>query len=118
VAWNLPLNINNFRPSFLADLFRFMVNSTNRHWVVRQDNRLLGVLTWEASRTASDNLWLATTEEGENQVIQTLLPNALLDLSPFRPLSLNYPAGQAEEILREAGFMAHQVLIWMEIQFK
>ena len=118
VTWNLPLNINNFRPSFFADLFRFLSNTTIQHWAVRQDGRMLGLLTWEASRTATDSLWLATTQEFEDQAIESLLPNALLGLSPFRPVSLNYPAGQAEEVLRAAGFQAHQVLIWMEIQFK
>jgi ribosomal protein S18 acetylase RimI-like enzyme len=118
VAWNLPINPQAFKPDWLGDLFRFFNNSSIRHWTARQNGQVLGVLTWEPARTAADNLWLATTTGQENTVIRNLLPYAMQNLAPYRPVALNYPAGCAEDAFIEAGFLNHQVLIWMEILFK
>jgi ribosomal protein S18 acetylase RimI-like enzyme len=117
VAWNLPLNMHNLKPAWLGDLFRFFSNSPIQHWVARQNGQARGVLTWEPSRMAVDNFWLATTPDQENTVIQNLLPYAIQKLAPYRPVAVNYPAGCADDAFTQAGFQNHQVLIWMEIQF-
>jgi hypothetical protein len=36
----------------------------------------------------------------------------------MRPLSVNYPAGKAEEAFQKAGYDPLNTLIWMEQRFK
>lgn len=118
VTWNLPINPATFKPSLISDFLRFLNNSSIHHWAARQAGRLLGVLTWEASRAAADNLWMATTPADEDLALRVLLPNTLLSLDAYRPLALNYPAEHAVEALEASGFQAHHTLIWMEIRIK
>jgi ribosomal protein S18 acetylase RimI-like enzyme len=114
VAWNLPFNANNLKPSLITDLIRFISGETIHHWTVRRNGSLLGTLSFEPTTTSNDNLWLAASPSTEEEVILNLLPIALHDLAPFRPLSLNYQAGRAEEAFTGVGFKIHQTLIWME----
>ncbi len=114
VAWNLPFNANSFKPSLITDLIRFISGETTHHWAARQNGRLLGALSFEPTPTSADNLWLAAPPSIEEEVILNLLPFALHNIAPFRPLTLNYPAGRAEEAFMAVGFKLHQTLIWME----
>jgi GNAT superfamily N-acetyltransferase len=118
VAWNLSLAVHNFKPGFWHELARFFGGSPTQHWAARRNGKLLGLLTWEPSRTSADNLWLAAPPETEEAAIRTLLPRVTHRLSPGRPLSLNYPAGRAESAFLAAGFSLQQTLIWMKVTFK
>jgi GNAT superfamily N-acetyltransferase len=114
VAWNLPFNANNLKPSLITDLIRFISGETINHWAARRNGELLGTLSFERGPTSTDNLWLAAPPSTDEEVVPGLLPFALHDLAPFRPLTLNYPAGRAEEAFINVGFKIHQTLIWME----
>jgi ribosomal protein S18 acetylase RimI-like enzyme len=114
VAWNLPFNVNNLKPSLVADLVRFISGEAVHHWAVRQNGRLLGVLSFEPTFTSNDTLWLAASPATEEEVIRNLLPFVFHAMAPFRPLSLNYQAGRAEEAFKRVGLKIHQTLIWME----
>jgi predicted N-acetyltransferase YhbS len=118
VTWNLSLSAHNFKPGFWHDLAHFLGGSSTQHWAARREGKLLGLLTWEPSRTSTDNLWLAAPPETEAAAIQTLLPRVTNRLTAGRPLSLNYPSGRAEDAFRAAGFRAQQILLWMKITFK
>ncbi len=115
VAWNLPFNVNAFKPSLIMDIFRFIGAETHHQWAARQNGRLLGALSFEPTSTSADNLWLAAPSATEAEAVLALLPVALQGLAPFRPLSLNYPAGRAEEAFIGVGLTIHQTLIWMEV---
>jgi predicted N-acetyltransferase YhbS len=118
VTWNLPISIQEYQPGFWRDLKRFMGENPIRHWAARKDGQLVGILTWQPSRTFSDNLWLAAPANSEEEAISVLLPLASASLSPSRPLSLNYPAGRAEIAFQANGFKQQQYLIWMSVSFK
>jgi ribosomal protein S18 acetylase RimI-like enzyme len=118
VAWNLPFNANNLKPSLFSDLLRFLSGETIHHWAARRNGRLLGSLSFEPTTTSTDNLWLAALPSTEEEVILGLLPWALHDLAPFRPIALNYPARRAEEAFIAVGFKLHQTLIWMEVNLQ
>ena len=114
VAWYLPFNANNLKPSLISDFIRFISGEAIHHWAARRNGRLLGTLSFEPTATSTDNLWLAALPSTDEEAISSLLPVALHDLAPFRPLSLNYPAGRAEDAFISVGFAIHQTLIWME----
>ncbi len=61
IAWNLPFNANDLKPSLVFDFFRFLSGASIRHWASRQHGRLLGTLSFEPSTMSSDNFWLAAT---------------------------------------------------------
>ena len=115
VAWNLPLNTLRLTPGLLNRLMQLFSNEGQQHWAARRGQKLLGLATWTATKSATDSLWLATMEEYENDVIQPLLAHARLALAKRgRALSVNYPAGRAGAAFERAGFSAHQTLVWME----
>jgi hypothetical protein len=87
-----------------------------QHWAARRNGNLLGILTWEPSRTSADNLWLAASQNTEDEAIRILLPRATSQLSANRPLSLNYPFGRGDAAFKACGFKNQQTLIWMDIQ--
>ena len=115
VAWNLPFNANSLRPSLWVDFIRFITGESTNHWAAHRNGQLLGTLSFEPTPSSSDNLWLAAPLEKEEEAIFCLMPEARYDLAPHRTLTLNYPAGRAEEAFISAGFKLHQTLIWMEI---
>jgi ribosomal protein S18 acetylase RimI-like enzyme len=113
VTWHLPFSKSLLRPGLFGFLYRALSGSYTRQWSVLSGNRLLGVLAWQPSGNFADTLWLSTSVEDEEMAAYALLLHARQHLSPRRPLSLDYPAHQAEESLLSAGFYIHQTLIWM-----
>jgi hypothetical protein len=73
------------------------------------------VLSWNAARSYADSLWLAADAEHEDDAAIALLRYARQKLTPKRPLSLDYPALHAQGAIKDAGFRAHQTLIWMSV---
>lgn len=117
IAWNLPFSLNRLKPSLINDLYRFLLSETIGHWVARNRQDTLGFLTWEPSRTYADNLWLAAPPEKEEQAILSLIPEVRRRITTTRPLSLNYPAGRADQAFKDAGMTLQQTLVWMEKPF-
>jgi ribosomal protein S18 acetylase RimI-like enzyme len=113
VIWHLPFSKNALRPGLLGFLYRAFSGTYARQWSAVSGNRLLGVLAWQPSGNFADTLWLATSAEEEETAAYALLLHARQHLSPSRPLSLDYPAHQADEAMQSAGFYIHQTLIWM-----
>lgn len=115
ITWNLPLNTRRLGPGLINQLMQLFSNEAQQQWAIRRDRQALGFVTWTATRSASDALWLATSPEDEHEVIQPLLAHARLAMAKrARPLSVNYPAGRANAAFEGAGFSAHQTLVWME----
>lgn len=116
-AWHFSLKKESLRPGLWGFIYRMANDLRILHWAVRADNRLLAVLTWQASLGYTDHLWLAASDEAEGGAIQPLLEQACRQLAHNRPLSLEYPAGRAATAIQAAGFHEHQTLVWMERKF-
>jgi GNAT superfamily N-acetyltransferase len=114
VIWNLPIHPNRFSPGLLNGMARFLFNEPIEHWAAHLGKSLVGLVTWEPSRTYADNLWLAASPSSEDLAIRSLLPVIRRLIPSRRPFSLNYPAGRSGSALSEAGFVENQTLIWME----
>ncbi len=114
VAWNLPFTPTNLSPSPGRALLRWFSNVEMMHFAARQNNNLLGVVTYEVTRSHSDWLWLACPQQHEDDALRALLPAARMP-HRIRPLMVNYPAGRAADAFEFAGFEARNTLIWMQI---
>lgn len=118
LTWHLPINTNSLRPGIAGFLYRALTGALVNQWAAIQGGQLSGVLSWQATRTYADTLWLASSPQEQEKAAYSLLLHARQHLSPRRPLSLDYPAHQASEAIQAAGFRVHQTLIWMEREFK
>lgn len=116
ITWNQPLPVERIRPKFSNWLINLFEAQPMIHWAARSSQELLGVLTWEAGRL-TNQLYLAPGKKDRAQTIATLLQTARRSLDPLRPLVLNFPAGDCEEVFYNCGFIPDCTLIWMEINF-
>ena len=116
LRWHFPLNVQAIRPGLLGLIYRFFSEVRVRHWAAVVNDRLLGVLTWQASHAHADYLWLAASPETEEMAIRTIMPFLKGESLLRRPLSLDYPAGRAEMVLHEMGFEYQHTLIWMKVK--
>jgi hypothetical protein len=93
----------------------FITETHLKHWGAEKNGQLLGMLSWKATHSYADQLWLASTPENEDLVLNTLLPFIHWRERSQRPLSIDFPKGRAAETLHQAGFSPSHTLIWMEI---
>jgi ribosomal protein S18 acetylase RimI-like enzyme len=115
VTWHLSLKAAWLRPGLMGFLYRTINNVNLQQWSAWQGEQLLGVLTWNASHSYADSIWLAADAEHEEEAANALLRYARQRLSRKRPLSLDYPALHAQQAIKDAGFRTHQTLIWMSV---
>jgi ribosomal protein S18 acetylase RimI-like enzyme len=118
MTWNMPFDWNLFRPDLLGKFYRAFSLEFLQHWSAVRNGELKGVVSWKHSTGFTDQLWLAIPEQPDDETIVTLVSMARRNIRREQPLSLNFPAHTAEEILRRAGFYPHQTLIWMENRLK
>jgi GNAT superfamily N-acetyltransferase len=114
LGWHLPLDWKAFEPGLSGSFYRLMNINFPRHWAVRQDGILQGVLTWQRSIGHADTLWLATPEKVDEAALRELLACARRQLSSQRLARLNLPVSHASTALLEAGYTVGHTLIWME----
>jgi ribosomal protein S18 acetylase RimI-like enzyme len=115
LTWNLPFDWNLFTPDLWGKIYRTFMLEFLQHWSVERSGKLKGVLSWKHSSAFTDTIWLAVPPEVDQEAILALLTRARSIVRPTQPLSLNFPSGEAVEVLKLAGFTAHQTLIWMSL---
>lgn len=118
IAWQLPFNFAMLRPGAYGLIHRFLKGSPVKHWAALRGDCLLGVLTWLPLSSSTENLWLATDQENEDETISILLPYVRTQFKKGRRLLLDYPAGRAAQALHQSGFYPRQTLIWMEMRLR
>jgi ribosomal protein S18 acetylase RimI-like enzyme len=118
VAWNLNFQIERYAPGLWRSLAHFINNERIEQWSIRHADELLGVATWDAGTSSSDMVWVAPNPACEEPALTALLTLLRRHVVIPRPLTLNYPAGQADSAFFRAGFIRHNVLLWMEIDFE
>ena len=116
LRWNLLLRIRSFQPGLRGLFHRFFNEVDVRHWAAQRGKELIGLLTWQASRGYADRLWLAVPLENEDLAVQALAAFISRVGHLRRPLTLDYPADRARDILAAAGFQSQHTLIWMETE--
>jgi ribosomal protein S18 acetylase RimI-like enzyme len=116
-TWHLPLDWNLFRADMWGKIYRVFSLESPHHWSAERNGDLKGVVSWRHSNDYTDTMWLAVPEQIDEEAILALLLKARTAIQKEQPLSLNFPSDVAVHVLREAGFYAHQTLIWMEYKF-
>jgi len=114
LRWHFPLKILSFQPGLWSFVHRLVNEIDIRHWSAQRGKELLGLVSLQSSRAYADRLWLAVPPEAEDIVAQSLLTFIRHKRRLRRPLTLDYPAGQAEHALSAAGFKPQHTLIWMK----
>lgn len=115
LAWYQPIPWLSLRPGLGPSLYRFFLEYETRQWAARVDGgQLLGVLAWQPSVGHADRLWAAALLEGGEGALTALLLHARHTLSWQKNLTLELPAGQAQEAILAAGFEPLRTLIWMQ----
>jgi ribosomal protein S18 acetylase RimI-like enzyme len=118
LTWHMPLKLIDLRPGITGALYRFFTQLNIRQWTAVQNGQLLGILSKVASTGQADHLWLAAWPDQEDTAAAALLSYARQQLGQRRTLSLDYPSGRASQAIEQAGFSAHQTLVWMEDRLK
>jgi predicted GNAT family acetyltransferase len=115
LAWYQPIPWLSLRPGLGPSIYRFFLEYETRQWAARVDGgQLLGVLAWQPSMGHADRLWAAAPLEGGEGALTALLLHARHTLSWQKNLTLELPAGQAQEAILAAGFKPIRTLIWMQ----
>jgi ribosomal protein S18 acetylase RimI-like enzyme len=117
LSWHLPFDWNLFRVDVWGKIYRAFSLESLHHFSVERNGVLKGVVSWRHSNGYTDTIWLAVPEQIDGEATLVLLLNARTAIRKEQPLSLNFPSDVAVNVLREAGFYAHQTLIWMEYKF-
>lgn len=115
--WHIPFDWNLFKPDVWGKIYRIFTFEFLHHWSVERNGELKGVLSWRHFGGFSDTIWLAVPAQIDEEAVLGLLIKGRNDIRQGQPLCMNYPAGLAVEVLRQAGFYPHQTLIWMEYKF-
>lgn len=117
IAWNLPFQIDRVQPGVWRNFLRWLNGERMEHWSAWLGDRLLGAAAWEPGNVITDVIWLATNPLDEDLAAQALLTHARRIIPRNRPVTVNFPAGIAEEGIKAAGFHVNNTLIWMEVPF-
>jgi ribosomal protein S18 acetylase RimI-like enzyme len=115
LAWHHNWNWKSLEPGLWNWLYRLFVEAEIRQWAALKNGTLQAVLSWmPIGGRYTDPLWMAMNPDGDETALKVLLLTARKELSYRRYLSLEYPAGNAVEAIRSAGFSAQRTLLWMQ----
>lgn len=117
VRWHLPFRIEFLRPGLPGMFSRFMLLEPKiEQWAVIASNELIGVASWQSSKTHADWLWIASSPETEGVLLDALLPYWITLPGKKRSLRLDFPARKTNQSLESHWFKPDRTLIWMKYQ--
>lgn len=112
--WYFAHNWNILRPGLVNGIYRFLADIDTLQWAADKDNQIGAVLSCQRATGRSDYLWLAAPRRPDPEVITELLLHGRRALAERYSLSLEFPAGMADDAIRAAGFLPQRTLVWME----
>lgn len=116
VTWHMSFKEKLLKPGFLPYLNRLLNDQSIKQWSALKDDKLLGTISWQSSRSMADYLWLGVDPEYADESIVRLLTHVRSVSKPGRILSVNYPAGKNIPSFVKAGFKEHHSLTWMKLE--
>ncbi len=116
IRWNLPMDIKQFQPGWRGSFQRFLGERKSQQWSAVQQEKLVGILTWQSSSLNADRIWIASNKENEARAIPSLIAHSFSNLRSNRKLVLDFPTGRADALLEKTGFTPVRRLIWMQHQ--
>jgi ribosomal protein S18 acetylase RimI-like enzyme len=134
LSWYHSWNFNALRPGLLSWFYLLFVDFNIQQWAAVRNDQLLATLTWMPQTGRSETLYAATkptppkvgwdAASGEldtvtnlqGEALTLLLIHARRTLSSYSSLSLDFPAGDLDDAIRDAGFRPRRTLLWMRAQ--
>ncbi len=117
VRWHLPLRPEYLRGGLVGRLARLLlVDPKISQWSITAGSELIGVVSWQSSRTIADWIWVASSPETEGVLLDAFLPFWMAAPGLKRSLRLNFPARKTNESLETHWFKPTRTLIWMKYQ--
>jgi ribosomal protein S18 acetylase RimI-like enzyme len=103
-----------FGPHLWDGFYRLLVDIDVSQWSAEVDGQLRGVVSCRSRENRKSQAWLAAPPKPELESLTELLLHARRMFAHQLGMSLEYPAGPADEAIRAAGFSARRTLLWME----
>jgi ribosomal protein S18 acetylase RimI-like enzyme len=113
LAWYARWDWDRLAPGVWSWLYRSFVEFNTRQWAAHRDGKLLATVSWVPTIHTSNMLWAATDPQGDAEGLAMALESARSDLSHYRRLTVEYPAGEMGRAIEAAGFEPYRTLIWM-----
>ncbi len=113
LSWYSRWDWDRLSPDIWSWLYRNLVEFNTRQWAALQDNKLLATVSWIPNMHTNNMLWLATEANGSDEAVRLALEAARWDLSHYRRLTVEHPAGEIVDAIESAGFQPYRTLIWM-----
>lgn len=113
LGWYSRWDWDRLSPDLWSWLYRSFVEFNIRQWAARRDGKLLATVSWMPSVHTNNMLWVATDPAGDAEGLRMALETARFDLSHYRRLTVEYPAGEMVQAIQSAGFEPYRTLIWM-----
>jgi ribosomal protein S18 acetylase RimI-like enzyme len=113
LSWYSRWNWDRLAPDIWNWLYRAFVEFNIRQWAALRDGRLVAAVSWVPTIHTSNMLWVATASTGDAEGLRSALESARYELSHYRRLAVEYPAGEMAQAIESAGFAAFRTLIWM-----
>jgi ribosomal protein S18 acetylase RimI-like enzyme len=115
VRWHLPLRPEYLRGGLPGMISRLLlVEPKIKQWAVTARGELIGVVSWQSSKTYADWIWIASSAETEGILLDAFLPHWLNSPGPKRSLRLNFPKRKTNLSLESHWFKPTRTLIWMK----
>ena len=115
VRWHLPLRPEYLRGGLSGKLARLLlVDPKVRQWSVMARNELIGVVSWQSSKTHADWIWIASSAETEGVLLDAFLPYWMNSPGQKRSLRLNFPKRKTNLSLETHWFKPSRTLVWMK----
>jgi ribosomal protein S18 acetylase RimI-like enzyme len=113
LAWYSRWNWERLSPDVWSWLYRTLVEFNIRQWAAHRDGKLLATVSWVPTVHTSNMIWVAAERDGDAEAVRLALESARYDLSHYRRLTVEYPAGEMVQAITSAGFEPFRTLIWM-----
>ena len=114
VRWHLPLRPEYLQGGIAGKIARLMLLDPRiQQWSVTAGNELIGVVSWQSSKTYADWLWIASSPETEGVLLDAFLPYWMNLPGRKRPLRLDFPFRKTNHSLETHWFKPARTLIWM-----
>ncbi len=113
LGWYAHWDWKTLAPGLGNWLRRILAGTEGRQWAAVRGSELLAVVLWMPLERTSNALWPAAPPNGDPVGLSLALEAARRDLSHYRRLTLEYPAGQMVQAIEAAGFSPARTLLWM-----
>ena len=117
VRWHLPLRLEYLQGGLPGRFARLMLLEPKiSQWSVLAGSELIGVVSWQSSKTQADWIWIASSPETEGVLLDAFLPHWLNKPGFKRSIRLNFPARKTNHSLETHWFKPTRTLIWMKYE--